>query len=796
MQKCSCGYTGAIANHLRANQHCLQGMREELSLGAEMADEVLIVQIALVLRGCPAIGCAGGDHEEIPSICVAWWKDKGWDLMKWEGSADDLNSMTIKQMCTAYVRELTEVFDDQEQRSTAVMSQLDPSQNPSQRFKEAHVCLCNYDGLFADHLRNSKQCVDNLRKQPQFRMTVPNDEAFIVRATVILRGCPAPGCLGGTHQQIPESCLFWWREVGWIVMRWKGSSENAEAAEIKRRENKFRRNFLHRNKQQDGSSHPEQDDCTQSSQQIENTNIGNQSEVERCCQFCQKQEPVVPHLFLSKPCLTAYVKKYLPKRGQSYIGKRDLAVFDLSLMISICANPACVGSLHQEGVVRHLQGACLQFYQDVGEKLFQWDSVNDKTSVYDKLRKRKSWLKNLLKDGGKYEEDFAKVLRMECRNCKIRGPLLDDSEHKMCAVDTDQMTGGLLWECSRCGKGDERLGEMVLHAIEKAAELGAPIESDDSMKMVVVEDKQHHCQRVVFIPSCLAPDCDVPNVSDRELNPRHTTVLVPKNPEALDQIGDEASERAKLAKESLERVAEYFGRRFLVGPVTECVSIFYRLKIAQIRAERLSMLSIMTKTSKGKVKSRNPNQASCKERKPHFATTQKFCLTNTCSWSPSAQEKRSQESAARACVNGRVKIKVDMTVLKELATDSPHLRDIISETLLLNGPPLISLAPLVLNYLKAKVRLLVKHFFSQTYQNWDLDLRFSEKEWTAWLVGFLYCEELEELNSKIASSAVSQEDMIKGVVRHHHLLPTTTTSRREIMEIYSMTEDQAEVRLH
>ena len=95
--------------------------------GAELSDEVLIVQTTLVLQGCPAFGCAGDDHEEIPSICIAWWKEKGWDLMKWEGSVENLNSMMIKQMCREYVRGLTEVFDDQEQRSTTVTSQLDPS---------------------------------------------------------------------------------------------------------------------------------------------------------------------------------------------------------------------------------------------------------------------------------------------------------------------------------------------------------------------------------------------------------------------------------------------------------------------------------------------------------------------------------------------------------------------------------------------------------------------------------------------------------------------------------------------
>ena len=676
--------------------------------------------------------------------------------------------------------------------STTVMSQLDPSQRRTQVFVETHLCLCGYDGLLGDHLRNSKQCVDDLRNQPQLRMTVPNDEVFVVKATIILRGCPAPGCPGGLHRQIPENCLFWWREVGWKVMGWKGSSENAGGAEIKRKESKFRRNFLHRSIQIDGSSNADDGDCNQPSQQTRNTRFDSQREVEKCCQFCQNQELVIPHLYQSKPCLRAYVKHNLPKQAQSYIGKSDLAMFDLSLMIQVCANPRCVGNFQLEGLNRHLQGVCLQFYQEEGEKLFQWDSALDKTSVCDRLKKRKSWLKTLLKDNRMYEEDIANALRMECFRCKIRGPLLDDSVHKMLPAGIDQGTGGLLWECARCRKDNQSHRELVSNAIKRAAELGAPIESDDSMKMVSVEDTQHHRQRIVFVPACLVPDdYTVPNISDAELNPLHTTVLVPKNPEALDQIGDEASERAKLAKESLERIAEYFGRRFLVGPVTDCVSVFYRLKIAQIRIERLNMLSIMKKTSKGKVKSLNPNQASCKERKPHFATTQKFCLTNTCSWSPSAQEKRSQESAARACVNGRVKIKVDVTILKKLAMDSPHLKDIISETLLLHGSPLISLAPLVLNYLKAKVGLLVKHFFSQTFKNWDLNLRFSEKEWTVRLVGFLYCEEYEELNSKIATGVVCPEEMTKEVIRHRHLLPTTTTSRREIMEAYKMTEEQA-----
>ena len=126
--------------------------------------------------------------------------------------------------------------------------------------------------------------------------------------------------------------------------------------------------------------------------------------------------------------------------------------------------------------------------------------------------------------------------------------------------------------------------------------------------------------------------------------------------------------------------------------------------------------------------------------------------------------------------------------------DSPHLRDIISETLRFLGPTsLISTAPLALNYLKAKVDLLVKHIISQTYQNWDLDLQFSEQEWTVQMVGFLYCKEFEDFNGKIARGEVAEDEFDKEAREYQHVLPTTTTSKNRLMEDYSIDEEFAEV---
>ena len=115
-------------------------------------------------------------------------------------------------------------------------------------------------------------------------------------------------------------------------------------------------------------------------------------------------------------------------------------------------------------------------------------------------------------------------------------------------------------------------------------------------------------------------------------------------------------ERAKKRKTSLDEVAEFFGRRHFFGPLTETLSVLHQSKMGKIRAERLTMLSNMKKFRKGKIISRDPNHAMITGRNPHYAETQKHCLTDTCSFSTAAIERRSLESSARAAVNGQVKL--------------------------------------------------------------------------------------------------------------------------------------------
>ena len=112
VHQCNCGHKGPIASHLRVNQQCVHGIRYELSLGEEISDESLIIQTTLVLQGCPAISCVGGNHDEIPMVCMSWWQESGWNVMKWEDIGEDLTSTVIKQKCKQFVVDLMRQNDD------------------------------------------------------------------------------------------------------------------------------------------------------------------------------------------------------------------------------------------------------------------------------------------------------------------------------------------------------------------------------------------------------------------------------------------------------------------------------------------------------------------------------------------------------------------------------------------------------------------------------------------------------------------------------------------------------------
>ena len=111
---CNCGYKGVIAIHLRASSQCLQTLRQELSITEEISDELLIIHAALIFGGCPATGCSGGDHAEIPHLCLSWWREIGSNLMQWQGITAEVNSAFIWEKTKEFVRDSTSGFGQQD----------------------------------------------------------------------------------------------------------------------------------------------------------------------------------------------------------------------------------------------------------------------------------------------------------------------------------------------------------------------------------------------------------------------------------------------------------------------------------------------------------------------------------------------------------------------------------------------------------------------------------------------------------------------------------------------------------
>ena len=155
------------------------------------------------------------------------------------------------------------------------------------------------------------------------------------------------------------------------------------------------------------------------------------------------------------------------------------------------------------------------------------------------------------------------------------------------------------------------------------------------------------------------------------------------------------------------------------------------------------------------------------------------------------------ESLARANINGQVKTKVSLILTKSVAVDNPHLVKVIESALAVNGVrPILSLAPIVLQHVQGKVELLRKHVFSSIYNNWDLEVEFLRDEWTVVLKGFLYSEEYENLNKKIARLGATDGDLLDTVFANPQIFPTVSLDCQRIADLCGMSAERAEVNMH
>ena len=183
-------------------------------------------------------------------------------------------------------------------------------------------------------------------------------------------------------------------------------------------------------------------------------------------------------------------------------------------------------------------------------------------------------------------------------------------------------------------------------------------------------------------------------------------------------------------------------------------------------------------------------------------------LRDLCAWSLPYQHLKSLESEARANVNGRVKIYVKATIIKGL--EDENLRRIIlwgsqcfadanitSFEQLENHSALeviiSNMAPVILKFIKDKVKLYVKHIVEPNFSNYDLRLDIADQGLEVEVVGFLYAKQLDDTNKMLAENPQLKMTLeaTKRVAAEEDVLPTTALNWETLAKNYKIGELRA-----
>jgi hypothetical protein len=655
---------------------------------------------------------------------------------------------------------------------------------------------CGQVGLLGNHLREAEECLKSYRGYPEFQIQ-GDDEEFIAKACIIINECPAPTCPGGNHNKLPVQCLQWWKESGCKIMKWQGVDDSSSSPAIKRKMRKFRENY---NRRKSSRSQPSQGVDTGSRRHLKK--YGLDTKQQECLKCCSSSSPLAVHLQENENCLRAYQQKY-------FAGRRDLrtrkpenlrkTIFDLSLLLHFCPNPACSMTENGGGPAEHFDGLCSQYITDEAVAVYGWKTDVGKARFKGSLKRKATYLRQVSKEQqsagpGMFRQELSTVLKSTCCTCFIQGPLLNVKDHKMVEC---LGSSPVLWQCHKCNECRDERQDIIRDAVRHMEMYGGSTNEGVTLKPVKVEDENEEQESIIFMPACLAADLTIATELSI-FDPPLTTVLVPQNPDGLDVFKEEEIDEAFKERRELKEISEFITKRiFLNNDPTTPLSVLLRKKLADIREERVTLLKSMQTSSKGTVVSRNPNLGNIKSRNPHYAATKGLCLTNTCTWSEGHLQDRADDSTAISCANGQVKTKVKVKVLENLAVGSPELAVIMTQLAEYHfggrGVALLSTAPIVLQFAKAKVELLMKQVISQCYQNWDMHISFKKDKWGVDLVGFLYSSEYDEINKKIAKEGASLTEIVEAVTSKPELVPTASLDTEWIVQHYGMSAEEAEV---
>ena len=498
-------------------------------------------------------------------------------------------------------------------------------------------------------------------------------------------------------------------------MSWQGVDSSSSSSVIKRKMRIFRDNHNRRQNASSQSREVVNTGCSQRSDDISrDKTIGNTRHLRKhglhikqqeCLKCTNSRGPLTAHLQENVDCLHAYHREYFAGRMNAENQRRVL--FDLSLLLCFCPNPGCSMAEDGGGPAEHLDGLCSQYIIDEAVAVYGWERNVDRARFKGSLKRKATYLRQVSKQQqltgpGMFRQELLTVLKMTCCTCFIQGPLLDARDHKLVEC---KGSSPVLWQCQKCNESHDERQDILRDVVRQMNKYGG-LTNEGILKPVRIDNENGEQESIIFMPDRLADNLTLATELSI-FDPPPTTVLVPQNPDGLDVFDEEAIDNAYQERKELKLISEFITKRiFLDKNPTTPLSLLFRKKLADIREERITILKGMQITSKGRVKSRNPNLGNIKSRNPHYAATKDLSLTNTCPWSEGHLRQRADESTAISCVNGQVKTKVKIGILKNLAVGSPELAVIMTQLAQYHfegkGVALLSAAPIVLQFAKAK----------------------------------------------------------------------------------------------
>ena len=499
-------------------------------------------------------------------------------------------------------------------------------------------------------------------------------------------------------------------------------------------------------------------------------------------------------------------------------GRRDainmrLAIFQVAIMINICARVECTERNSSRYIGQHINRNedCLEFYRNEGVFLALPNWKEDASSQF--VGKKLSQMKRSLNEKKvkerscgylSFQNELSELLVEVCSGCGAMGPDAEGVVSKMTICGRDNF-GKELWRCSTCLVDNIHLEEIRQRTSERLRSQTERLKKPENQDEEEVRLIWTSPQKTVLAPSHLVSDYDGPPFVAPNLS---TVILVPQQPPALENLVG-LCDRALGQRTDLNKYVQEVLRRPIFTDFGDTFSCIYRSLLSDIRYRMNKILLGISSVAKGEVVSLNPNVTTAVKRSPNLRMTMSGALQEECWWSIPYEEQRFLESEARSHINGRIKIFIRGTIIDD------RLEDDQLKIILLKGCQyfvnpnvktfeeieadpskeifVIKMAPIILRYVHAKVKLFVKHIIAPKHSKYDLRLKFERNSLKVQIEGYIWAKELEQINQTIAEHQEIRvlPEIVDEVLQHKQNLPTATLCWRELSENYEIEELRA-----